>query len=500
VAALLAILASALIVYKSVVLDFPLTPKSTASIWDLEFRLGFTAQGRPAKVTMAIPQSGAGFAVVGENFVSGDYGLTTRLADEGRVAVWSRREARGEQVLYYRAAVQRVGSGISAQDLPASKIDFTELDEARFSAGVALLAVALKHSADTETLIPQILQRLSDPEDTNAALLVGPGADEAQRLRAAVIVLRLGKIPARVVRGLRLERRSRDAPIRLWLEVWDGNSWLAFNPDTGQLGFDASFLPLSRDGRSLVRVQGGRDVILSVAVRQSEQGAIEAAARGSRFLNPAVLTFSLFNLPMRTQEVYRVLLLLPVGAFLLVILRTLIGVKTFGTFTPVLIALAFRETHLLGGVLLFSLVVALGLTVRFYLERLQLLLVPRLGAVLIVVVLVMLALSGFSHVLGMEGGLSVALFPMVILTMTIERMSIVWEERGAGEAMEQGIGSMATAVLCYLVMSNAYVGHLIYVFPETLVLVLAATLVVGRYSGYRLLELWRFRALAQGPP
>jgi hypothetical protein len=39
--------------------------------------------------------------------------------------------------------------------------------------------------------------------------------------------------------------------------------------------------------------------------------------------------------------------------------------------------------------------------------------------------------------------------------------------------------------------------HLIFVFPELLLVLLAVTLVLGRYSGYRLTELFRFRALAR---
>ena len=60
--------------------------------------------------------------------------------------------------------------------------------------------------------------------------------------------------------------------------------------------------------------------------------------------------FSLLSLPLHTQRVYRMLLMVPVGAFLLVILRNIIGIITFGTFMPVLIALAFRETQLLWGI------------------------------------------------------------------------------------------------------------------------------------------------------
>ena len=40
------------------------------------------------------------------------------------------------------------------------------------------------------------------------------------------------------------------------------------------------------------------------------------------------------------------------------------------------------------------------------------------------------------------------------------------------------------------------VKHLVLVFPELLLVVLGATILLGRYSGYRLLELYRFRELS----
>jgi len=36
----------------------------------------------------------------------------------------------------------------------------------------------------------------------------------------------------------------------------------------------------------------------------------------------------------------------------------------------------------------------------------------------------------------------------------------------------------------------------VFVFPESLLVLLAATLMLGRYSGYRLVELPRFKVLA----
>ena len=119
------------------------------------------------------------------------------------------------------------------------------------------------------------------------------------------------------------------------------------------------------------------------------------------------------------------------------------------------------------------------------------------AAVLIVVILLMVGLSILSHALGIERGLSLALFPMVIMTMTIERMSIVWDERGPEEALIQGLGSFVAASIAYVVMFNHLLGHLVFVFPELLLVVLAITLLLGRYPGYRLSELARFKVLGR---
>ena len=248
----------------------------------------------------------------------------------------------------------------------------------------------------------------------------------------------------------------------------------------------------------MVEAQGAARLQINLSVNRNLEAAINNAYVRARVASPRLLEYSLFSLPVHTQLVYRVLLMIPIGALILVVLRNVVGIKTFGTFMPILIALAFRDTQLLWGMVLFSVLVALGLTVRFYLEHLKLLLVPRLASVLTVVILMMALVSVVSHKLGLERGLSVSLFPMVILTMTIERMSIVWEERGPGVALQEAFGSLLVAAVTYAVINTAFIEHLVFVFPELLLVVLALILLLGRYTGYRLLELRRFKVLAGG--
>ena len=89
--------------------------------------------------------------------------------------------------------------------------------------------------------------------------------------------------------------------------------------------------------------------------------------------------------------------------------------------------------------------------------------------------------------------MGITLFPMIILAWTIERMSLIWEEEGKRSALMQVAGSLAVAVVAYLFMANALIQYWAFYFPELLLVVLAVILLLGRYTGYRLFELHRFR-------
>ncbi|HAD10693.1 MAG TPA: hypothetical protein DCF62_14535, partial [Porticoccaceae bacterium] len=86
---------------------------------------------------------------------------------------------------------------------------------------------------------------------------------------------------------------------------------------------------------------------------------------------------------------------------------------------------------------------------------------------------------------------------MVILAWTIERMSIIWEEDGPREVLIQGSGSLLVSIAAYQAMTNSLVEHLTFNFPELLLGVLGVILLLGQYTGFRLLEFYRFRHLDQ---
>jgi hypothetical protein len=499
IAFILATIGCAQFVYKWRVLGFPLEPDTKTRVWTVEVRLGFEPGPGSVKASLFIPGLTPGFAILDENFVSRGFGFTTRYVSGGRQVQWARRRARGPQTLYYRAVVYNDPARQESDTTPPFPPK-PQLGEPFNTAMQELVEEVGSKSADPASFTSELLQRLARPDvDQNVDLLLGPAPSGVDRSNTAISLLAAAQIPARLIHGIHLPAdQQRRVDLVPWLEVHDGTRWLYFDPMTGAQGLRSDFLLWWRGDDRVAEVDGANNVDLQFSVQSNFTDPIEVAKRRTETRQSMMSQLSLLGLPIQTQAVYSILLLVPIGALMIVVLRNIVGLQTFGTFMPVLMALAFRETQLLWGVMLFTTLVFIGLVFRFYLERLRLLLVPRLCAVLIIVVMLMLLMSIISHRLGFETGLSVALFPMVILAMTIERMSIVWEERGSAEAIQQGFGSLLAACICYLVMDQANIKHLVFIFPELLLVVLAMTLLLGRYTGYRLFELFRFRELRQG--
>lgn len=496
IALFLVFIAGGVFFYKAFLLGFPLLPETRSTIWNIETRIKFRASGKSAQVSLYVPRSNANFAVMDENFISRGFGYTIQSSGPNRQATWSIRKAIGEHELFYRAAIRKLQTNVVSTGLKAPSIDLPNLEGAELAAAQTIIADINAESADIESFFGSLAKRISAVQlGDNLRLLLGKHPSDFRKVDTAVKLLLLAGYNARAVRGVKLEVENNDAPLYSWIELFEDGAWKPYSIFSDIENISETYFPWVRGPYDIADLANGSNLSISHVVRQSDASALDNAVFSSEREIPALLNFSPFSLPLNTQVVYRILLMIPLGALVVAFIRTVIGVQTFGTFMPVLVALAFRETHLIWGIVLFCLVVGLGLAVRFALERLKLLLVPRLSAVLTTVVILMLLLSVITHKLDIERGLSVALFPMIIITMTIERMSVLWDELGGGTAIKRGVGSLVCATIVYAIFSSSVIEHFVFVFPEMLLMVLSVSMLLGRYTGYRLTELSRFRSI-----
>jgi len=247
--------------------------------------------------------------------------------------------------------------------------------------------------------------------------------------------------------------------------------------------------------REAIRVVGGELREVRYVIRREPLSAwrvyFEQTRRSERFLD----RWSLFRLPEEFQETFRILLLVPIGALMISALRNLIGFPTFGIFMPVLMALSFRNTGLWYGLGIFFGILLLGYGVRRALDKLRLLLVPRMAVLLTLVIGCFTILALVGGRIGLREFMAVGLLPFVILTMVIERFFVLVEEAGAAAASRTALGSALVSVITYFLISWEPLQLTFFLYPELMAAVTALQILVGQYSGYRLMELFRFRKL-----
>lgn len=504
--------------------DVPLFPNQTYNSWYVEAKLSLDSEefgleseeALPTTLQFHLPQDSQRYEIVKEDFVNKGYDrqIETLKNSSDRVAIFTKQDDTDSEFLFYRAVIRRRANVTAGtEEVPISGRRLVDRQLVRFGENTdrvrdnlkenpptaeinALLREAKQQSSDRLSFAKKIYQLALNKDDIRVQAIQRNLRKEESTTQLAAFLLNRANVPARVGNGIFLRNEEvYSTDFIRWLEVKEGDRWLAFDPTNYTFAEQDRYLTWWYGSDRVLQAEGANEIALEVVVQpNTDNGLTQSILQGNKAPNP-FLEYSFLKLPLTSQRVFQVLVLVPIGALIISILHQMIGLKTFGTFTPILISLAFRQTGLFVGIPLFILVVIIGLLIRGYLNRLQLLIVPRLAAILTATVLIVGLLAVIMQNLGMNLGLSVALFPIVILAMTIERAALMWEENGAKETIIAGLGTVLAAAIGYFCMINDYVEHWAFVFPELLLLVLGINILVGRYNGYKLIEYFRFLSL-----
>lgn len=475
--------------YKYMVLGFPLFASEKETVWQLEGKVSFIADGGPVTLNVNLPDENPHRKIVFSDLVASGFEYQEVTEQGVRLAQWSAEHAIGPQVIYTRSESYFRDSAEEVRE-PIEAVSLFGLTEAQDVLLQELLGeLEIQRDSTSVLTVVQLLNRVGDER---LAFILRDHQSVEQRNRLAAHILFEAGYTNRVVSGIYLEDKARSQPIHHFVEVQLDRSRVLFDTrEVVQIPWDRVIL-LRQFGEPVIELFGGHNSEVSYATTKVQRAAFTSAVNLAANTENPLIDFSIYSLPLSEQNTFKLLLVIPLGALVVVILRNLVGIRTSGTFMPVLIALTFLQTSLLTGLMLFVAVVGVGLILRSYLSRLNLLLVPRIASVLVFVIIIYAAIGIMSSKMGWQAGLKVTFFPMIILSWTIERMSILWDEEGGHEVMIQGGGSLLTASLAFLLMSNPYVADTIFLYPELLLVLLAIIISIGSYSGYRLSDLLRF--------
>lgn len=481
--------------YKITYWGFDFRPNRTASVWSIDAHISFKPTGEPVKVSMAVPTGAAKFKILNEDIVAKGYRIE-KNTDNGRIVLTSGPQKQ-DQDIYYRLTVydNEEGRGKLRENgvqIPRKPV----YGEQQMQMAEEILAAADAFDGAW----PQKVITLFNQEPMNPTLnaFLPVKMTEKQRVQIMIDLLAIKKVPARMARGVRLEEGKQAAEANLMLEAYDGHKWRLYDIRTGKAGLPKNFIVFQHGGKSLLDVQGGVDSKIRFSVLKSVTSSFKLAGHRAQLNNfGKMFDYSIYSLPLLEQNTLKWLMVFPLGILVVVLMRNVIGIPTMGTFTPMLIAMSLVKTGFWPGLICFALIIAIGLLLRAILSKLNLLLVPRISAVVIFVILIMQFMTITGYRMNWEIASSAVFFPIIITAWIIERASITWEEDGAANATREIIYSMITAVATYFVISNEYIRHITFAFDEINLVILFTVMLLGTYTGYRLTELKRFSPLAK---
>ncbi|MFO6428753.1 7TM domain-containing protein [Erythrobacter sp. W302b] len=204
---------------------------------------------------------------------------------------------------------------------------------------------------------------------------------------------------------------------------------------------------------------------------------------------------AMFGDPSRPWDLpgMHLLLVMPLGATVVVFVRSVLGWKTFGLFTPMLLALAYLQSGPIAGPVVSTCAILVGMLAVPFLKLLNLSRVGFLGTLIAIVVSALGAMA-----LKFDQPALVSAFPVVVTALIVERWWNAYEADGPKKAVRMTIATLGVAIAIQLLVAAPPVVWLATELPLGLPLASTALMIVlGRYQGLRLSEIARFRAAAQ---
>ena len=501
--------------YKVFVLGYPLRSADVAGTWRAELVVNVTGEDDKRVVVDALlPRAGGYQRLLSEVVRSGPLRFSISEEGQSRQGRWSGALERSSSVSYqvtfdaleYRwelpaseeRATDRYPKSVRSYLEPSPGVQSDDPAVAELAAELGLETddrVAL--AREIYAFVRNEIGSMGTVGPMDAVSVIREGRGNAMgRSRLFCALARYAELPCVVVPGLFLEDGTYDS-FHYWNEIYVGAGWVPVDTEEGLIeSIPANRMALSSSA-FVTPVQADNAASLSYRFEvQSELAAfVDVMRRRLGESSNLVDRLSLLFLPLHVQQTLRLLLLIPLGALAMSILRSMVGLRTFGTFMPMLMALALTATGLAWGTAFLVIVIALALLSRLWIKRFYLLLVARVAFILTLVIILMIVLMMLGDRLQLPTA-GVGAFPFVIMTMIVERISVSLEEEGWRNTLSRISTTLLSIYLTYIVIQARSLQTFLLVYPEFLIVILGMLIAVGKYTGYRLIELIRFREFA----
>lgn len=187
------------------------------------------------------------------------------------------------------------------------------------------------------------------------------------------------------------------------------------------------------------------------------------------------------------------LLVLPYIATIIAAFRQIIGIKSFGIYTPLVLTFAFWEAGLKYGLVIFIAVFVVGTLSRYVFKKVRLLYMPRMAMVLTVISLCILFIITLGSSLQKFGLAHTSILSILIMITLMEKFISAQSEKGFRSAALLSFETLLISVSCYFLVSWEVFREFVLNYPYVIFFLFIVNFFLGKWRGLRLSEYFRFK-------
>ena len=189
------------------------------------------------------------------------------------------------------------------------------------------------------------------------------------------------------------------------------------------------------------------------------------------------------------------ILMFPLIATFVALIRQVIGIKTFGVFLPSILTISFLATGLLPGIIIFIVILISGTVLRFLLQEFRLLYLPRVALLISIISLIAVGLIIIAAYLNIGLASELLAFPILIMIIIVERFIAVQTEKGYESALLLTGETLLISIIGYFILNSMTLQNFILDHPGFILILIIFDIILARWTGLRLVEYLRFREL-----
>ncbi|MEP7103535.1 MAG: 7TM domain-containing protein [Candidatus Dojkabacteria bacterium] len=209
----------------------------------------------------------------------------------------------------------------------------------------------------------------------------------------------------------------------------------------------------------------------------------------------------------QVKHLYLVVFMISIVVTIISIARYVIGFKSLKVYVPIVTTFAFYEIGyrmgdsnqlvffrgLVYGLVIFTLTFIFSTLVYKLLQRFRLHYIPKLSLVLTGVSTSVLVLIFLMIYFERNIFLNVAPFVVVMMIIVSEEFMAVLAKKNFTYTLSISIETLLISVIAFIIISLDIMQKAVFNYPYIIIIIILLNILIGRFTGLRFNEYWRFR-------